>query len=101
MIGVSKKSVKPARAKPDKGKAKAIPAVANVTRVRRVDRESNTVEDTRGLRYAVWEVSGCDCESAQVIAGWRFMLNSLEFPVQFLVRQHQPDLAPVRRQLVR
>ncbi len=69
-----------------------------LTRIRRV--VDQCIEDTSGNRYAVWSVEGLDSTNDQVISGWLTMLNSLEFPVQILIRQHAPDTQPIRRKFV-
>ena len=77
---------------------RVIPSLSFMTQIRRVEGES--VEDFAGERYAVWAVDGCDPGSEQTLNGWLVMLNSIEFPIQVLIRQHAPDLAQVRRDLV-
>ena len=89
------------RRKKAAAKAAKLPSLGQVTHIRRVDPETETFEDFRGLRYAVWEVGGCDPDNAHTVAGWNFMLNALEFPVQFSVRQHAPDFTGVKRDLAR
>ena len=62
--------------------------------------EGDALEDYAGSRYAVWSVQGCDSSSPQVVNGWLLMLNSVEYPIQVLIRQHAPDLAAVRENLL-
>ena len=76
-------------------KSRAIPAVGLLSQVRRVHEQA--LEDYSGSRFAVWRVQGCDSSKAQVINGWSLALNSIEYPVQILIRQHAPDLSDVRR----
>lgn len=75
-----------------------IPSLNTLSGIRRVD--GDALEDYAGLRYAVWRVRGMDASSAQVLNGWLTLLNSVEFPFQVLVRQHAPDLAQVREDLL-
>ena len=79
-------------------KAKPIPPLSYLTQVRRV--EGDAVEDFQGTRYAVWAVEGCDSSNMAVMNGWLLMLNSIEYPVQVLIRQHAPDFKEVRRRLL-
>ena len=79
-------------------KERPIPSLNVLSGVRRV--EGDALEDYAGNRYAVWSVLGCDSSNAQVVNGWLLMLNSIEYPVQVLVRQHAPDLAAVRENLL-
>ena len=77
---------------------KVIPSLGVLSQVRRVN--GDTVEDYAGNRYAVWRVAGCDPTSVHVVNGWLLMLNSMEYPVQVLIRQHAPDLSEVRRSFI-
>lgn len=79
-------------------KAPVIPSIGAISQVRRVHEQS--IEDLGGSRYAVWSVEGMDSKSPQVINGWMLMLNSIEYPIQILIRQHSPDLSEVRRNLM-
>ena len=79
-------------------KPKVIPSISLLAQVRRVD--DQTLEDYSGGRFAVWSVSGCDSTNAAVINGWTLLLNSIEYPLQVLIRQHAPDLSGVRRKLI-
>ena len=82
-----------------KGKpARVIPSLSLLAQVRRI--EGDAIEDYGGTRYAVWDIAGCDSTSMQVIAGWLTMLNSVEYPIQVLIRQHSPDMAEVRRKFL-
>ena len=58
------------------------------------------LEDYSGERYAVWDIGGCDSTDRQVLNGWNLLLNSIEYPVQVLIRQHAPDLSDVRRKMI-
>ena len=75
-----------------------ISSINGMTQVRRV--EGGYLEDYSGARYAVWQVEGCDPYNSQVINGWRLLLNSIEYPIQVLIRQHAPDLVSVRQNLM-
>ena len=77
---------------------RVIPSINQLLHVRRV--HDQALEDYSGERYVVWEVQGCDSTNRQVINGWNLLLNSIEYPVQVLVRQHAPDLSDVRRKLI-
>ena len=77
---------------------RVIPSVSSLSQVRRV--HDQALEDYSGERYAVWDIQGCDCTDRQVLNGWNLLLNSIEYPVQVLVRQHAPDLSDVRRKLI-
>ena len=79
-------------------KTPVIPSISAISQVRRVHEQS--IEDLSGNRYAVWRVEGMDSRSPQVINGWILMLNSIEYPIQVLIRQHSPDLSEVRRHLM-
>ena len=86
----------------DKGskpkRARVIPSLSFLSQVRRVDGEA--LEDFSGNRFAVWSVAGCDSSNMQVVNGWLTMLNSIEYPVQVLIRQHAPDMSEVRRKFI-
>ena len=90
------KEKKPKKVK--SSKARVIPSLSLLSQVRRVDGE--VLEDYSGNRFAVWSVSGCDSSNMQVINGWLTMLNSVEYPLQVLIRQHAPDMAEVRRKFI-
>jgi hypothetical protein len=51
-----------------------------------------------GTPVAVLEVRGVEVEEALLLA-FAAALNALDFPVQFLVRQHPPDLGRLREEL--
>ena len=53
--------------------------------------------DELGKSYCIWRVVGADVDNENVVNGWSNFLNSMEFPVQVLVRQHGADLGEVRR----
>ena len=75
-----------------------LPHLSNLTRIRRVI--DSEIEDYSGVRYAVWRVSGADPFDVRVESGWIAFINSLEFPVQILIRQHSPDYSLVRGAMV-
>ena len=77
---------------------RVIPSVSLLALIRRV--HEHAVEDYSGNRFAVWSVRGMDSNSAQVMNGWTLMLNSVEYPIQVLIRQHAPDLSDVRRKML-
>ena len=79
-------------------RSRVLPSVSLLALVRRV--HDQAIEDYSGNRFAVWRVGGLDCNSAQVMNGWMLMLNSIEYPVQVLIRQHAPDLSDVRRKML-
>ena len=83
---------------PAEGKSRVIPSLGALTQVRRV--HEGALEDHSGERYVVWKIAGFDCGSPQVINGWSLLLNSIDYPVQVLIRQHAPDLSDVRRKLI-
>ena len=74
---------------------KQIPSASALARVRRV--LDDEIEDFDGTRYAVWQVAGCDIMDPQAVSGWMLVLNTLEFPIQVLIRQHGPDYSDIRR----
>ena len=76
---------------------KAPPALNQALGVRRIA-EGHMVDES-GKSYCVWRVVGADIDNENVVNGWSNFLNSMEFPVQVLVRQHSPDLGEVRRRL--
>ena len=94
-VGKRNKDASPSRAE---RKPKVIPSISLLAQVRRVD--DQTLEDYSGGRFAVWSVLGCDSTNAAVINGWTLLLNSIEYPLQVLIRQHAPDLSGVRRKLI-
>ena len=57
------------------------------------------IVDFRWRSYRVWEVRGRDSDDSTVVAGWENFVTSLDFPVQILVRQHNPNLQDIRQQL--
>lgn len=77
------------------GKARVIPSLSLLSQVRRV--HEDCIEDLSGRRYAVLSVPGYDSAKVHVTSGWALLLNSIEYPVQVLVRQHRPDLTELRR----
>ena len=77
---------------------KVVPSVSLLAQVRRI--HDGAVEDYSGNRFAVWSVRGCNCANSQVINGWSLLLNSIEYPVQVLIRQHAPDLSGYRAKLI-
>lgn len=81
----------------DPGKP-AIPSISDIARVRRV--VDGELEDYDGSRYVVWQVAGCDIMDPQSVSGWMLVLNSLEFPIQVLIRQHRPDYSDIRGDLL-
>ena len=89
----------PVETKKDRRKRmKPVPPLSYLTQVRRV--HDGAVEDFQGVRYAVWAVEGCDSDNMAVMSGWLLMLNSIEYPIQMMVRQHAPDFSEVRRKLL-
>ena len=74
---------------------KLIPSAAALARVRRI--VDDEIEDFDGSRYAVWQVGGCDIMDPQAVSGWMMLLNTLDFPIQVLIRQHGPDYSDIRR----
>lgn len=79
-------------------KEKKLPEMNVLTRVVKV--EDSVIIERGNRRYAVWRVEGADYSDQQVTNGWSNFLNSLEFPVQIMVRQHIPDLEGVRQELL-
>ncbi len=77
---------------------KVIPPVGALALIRRV--HDGAIEDYSGSRFAVWSVRGMDCTDERVTNGWQLMLNSIEYPLQVLIRQHSPDLSDVREKLI-
>ena len=73
------------------------PLLNNALEVRMVDDDS--VIDLRWRGYAVWEVRGRDSDQPTVMLGWEKLVSSLDFPVQILIRQHNPNLEGIRAQL--
>ena len=98
LFGKKKEEEKPVMQRRHR-RGKKIPSLGHATLVRRVD--GDVVEDWGGQRYAVWRVKGCDPGNAQALNGWHLLLNSVEYPIQVLVRQHAPDFSDVRGQLIR
>ena len=54
--------------------------------------ENDVVVDYGWRRFAVFQVQGMDSRSEIVDVGWSNFLNSLDCPIQILVRQRQPDM---------
>ena len=79
-------------------RSKVIPSISLLSQVRRVHEQA--LEDYSGSRFAVWGIQGCDSAKPQVTNGWALMLNSIEYPIQILIRQHKPDLSDVRRKYI-
>ena len=75
-----------------------IPSLSGLARIRRVCEDY--VEDYDGSKYAVWQVEGCDVLDGKAVNGWMRLLNSIEFPVQVLIRQHSPDYSDIRQSLL-
>ena len=94
--------VKSARRKGKKEKVvryNRLPSISILAQMRRV--HQGALEDYQGQRYVVWSVGGLDPDNRQSTNGWLLLLNSMEYPVQVLIRQHAPDLSDVRRNLAR
>ena len=87
-----------APAPPSQPKSRVIPSISVLAQVRRISDQA--LEDYSGERYAVWSIRGCDSTNPQVVNGWTLLLNSIDYPVQVLIRQHAPDLSDVRRKLI-
>lgn len=87
----------PLRPRPKRRK-RSMPSVCALSKVRRVD--GDVIEDLGGKRWAVWEVDGADSNSMHVTNGWHRFINSMEYPIQILVRQHAPDYSDVRQRLI-
>ena len=79
-------------------RSKVIPSVSLLAQIRRV--HEGAMEDYSGSRFAVWSIQGCDAAKPQVTNGWALLLNSIEYPIQILIRQHKPDLSEVRRKYI-
>ena len=78
--------------------SKVIPSVSLLAQIRRV--HEGAMEDYSGSRFAVWSIQGCDAAKPHVTNGWALLLNSIEYPIQILIRQHKPDLSEVRRKYI-
>ena len=61
---------------------------------------NDAVEDFSSRSWAVWSVKGSDARVAQVTSGWLMMINSIEYPVQVLIRQHSPDFGEYRAEML-
>ena len=83
--------------KPKAPKEIELPSTSILAGVRRV--HNDCIEDYSGSSYAVWQVAGMDILEDQCINGWSAMLNSLEYPVQVIIRQHTPDYSDIRTKL--
>lgn len=75
-------------------KKRQFKSLSQVTKVRRI--VDGCIEDMSGNRWGVWEVGGCDVGDSRFYYGWSQVLNSIEYPVQVLIRQHSPDYRQVR-----
>ena len=73
-------------------------SMSQVTKVRRV--VDGCIEDMSGVRWGVWEVGGCDVGDPRYYYGWNQLLNSIEYPIQVLIRQHAPDYGQVRGEML-
>ena len=73
-----------------------IPVLNRLTMIRHVDEIENVIVDWAWKKYAVWEVQGVESGSETVLNGWMTFLNTIEHPVQLLVRQHRPAMGHVR-----
>lgn len=65
-----------------------------MVRIRCVENEA--VVDYGWRRFTVFQVQGMDSRSEIVEVGWGNFLNSLDCPIQILVRQRQPDMEGAR-----
>ena len=87
------------KVKEGKGSSKkSLTALGNLSQIRRLN--GDTVEDFSGNRFVVWKVAGCEPSNMAILNGWLVMLNSIEYPIQVLIRQHAPDLSDVRRKFI-
>ena len=82
----------------DFDRAAEIPSMSLVSRVRRV--QDGCIEDYSGAKYVVWSIKGCDVLEDQFVNGWNALLNSIEYPIQILIRQHSPDYSDIRSSLL-
>ena len=83
--------------KREKAEKRRFKSLAQVTKVRRI--VDGCIEDMGGNRYSVWEVGGCDVGDSRFFFGWTQLLNSIEYPVQVLIRQHSPDYRQIRQEM--
>ena len=67
--------------------------------MRPMDSLGERVVDASGNQMVVWEVQGSDINEGTVEVSWERTINSLDHPVQILVRQHLPRLDLVRNNL--
>ena len=81
---------KPAAANAAANKQRRSPLFNSLVGIRYVERD--VIIDYSWKRYAVFEVKGTDSSSDVAMAGWQGFLNSMECPIQVLIRQHQPDM---------
>ena len=65
-----------------------------------IDSYGERVLDTSGNKLVVWEVKGSDINDGTVEVSWERTINSIDHPVQILVRQRLPRLDLVRNNLL-
>ena len=68
--------------------------------MRPMDSYGERVLDTSGNKLVVWEVKGSDINDGTVEVSWERTINSIDHPVQILVRQRLPRLDLVRNNLL-
>ena len=67
--------------------------------MRPMDAVGDRVIDSSGNKLVVWEVQGNDINDGTVEVSWERTINSVDHPIQILVRQHLPRLDLVRANL--
>ena len=67
--------------------------------MRPMDSIGDRVIDSSGNKLVVWEVQGNDINDGTVEVSWERTINSVDHPIQVLVRQHLPRLDLVRSNL--
>lgn len=73
-----------------------LPVINQLTQIRHVDAVENVIVDWRWKKYVVWEVYGTESASETVMNGWMNFLNTIENPIQLLIRQHRPAMSGAR-----
>lgn len=81
-----------------KGATKQPSSAKSLARCFPVGRLDKAIVRSDGVGISVAEVRGVEAD-AQLVMAFASALNGLDFPVQFLVRQHQPDLSRLRAEI--
>ena len=80
----------------DSEKQRRLPVMNRLTQIRHIDYAEQMVVDWSWKKWVVWEVQGVESGNEIVLNGWMTFLNTINTPIQVLVRQHRPSVDHVK-----